>query len=380
MYGLLHDPSTGADIRRQVRILKVGIGVPKGPDVHVWIDAAGKWTVEVGRTENRKRASNITRFDTRAEAQKFYAESRKTAEIRTYPAKFPYFTFLRMGISGDYVHDFDAIEQHGPIPNEIEIVLLTDAPLDAAYQWFTESRLNCEGDGCHARRRVEAATAEDRPLAEAAIAAGEKWFLLDRCHVDGCPFSKATEENGREKPPRCKPHGRLYFQLVNQPRIGGTATFDTTGFRSISQLHSCIQEIKMVTGNGDPTRGYIAGIPLTMVLRPYKVNHNGKASVQYGVSLEFRAQNAVEMRRLLVEHGQAYRSAITGSGEIVDVIPEDRHLAAPAPEDQDADAAAMTAEYYPDEEGPEDGEPEEGAEPGGIQMPRRKSDAAPEAK
>ena len=49
LYGVLHEPS-GRPIVRQVRVLKVGIGVPTGPDVHVWIDQNHQWCVEVGRT------------------------------------------------------------------------------------------------------------------------------------------------------------------------------------------------------------------------------------------------------------------------------------------------------------------------------------------
>ena len=39
LYGVLHEPS-GRPIVRQVRVLKVGIGVPTGPDVHVWTRTA----------------------------------------------------------------------------------------------------------------------------------------------------------------------------------------------------------------------------------------------------------------------------------------------------------------------------------------------------
>ena len=51
LYGVLHEPS-GRRIVRQVRVLKVGIGVPTGPDVHVWIDQNQQWCVEVGTYMN----------------------------------------------------------------------------------------------------------------------------------------------------------------------------------------------------------------------------------------------------------------------------------------------------------------------------------------
>lgn len=370
LFGLLHNPD-GTPVQRQVRILKVGIGVPKGPDVHVWIDARGKWILEIGRMVNRKREAEKQEFATRAEAQKAYREIRRSAEVRGYPTKIPYFTFLRMGISGDYEHDFEAIEQHGPVPNEIQIVFLSDAPLAHAYQWYTETRLCCEGDGMAARRRLDLAeTDAEKRLAAEALRRGEKWFMLPgTCFVGGCPFAKSTIEGDKERPPRCKPHGRLYFQLLNSPRFGGTASFDTTGYRSISQLHSCIQEIKTVTGRGDAERGYIAGIPMTLVLRPYKAMHNGRTSVQYGVSLEYRAESAVALAQRLIAQGKEFRQAL--DVEVVEEVPEDHRLAAPASDDDpDADAPAMASEFYPEEEEPE--EQEDGGT--GIQMPRRKSE------
>ena len=54
LYGVLHEPS-GRRIVRQVRVLKVGIGVPTGPDVHVWIDQNHQWCIEIGTYVNGKR-------------------------------------------------------------------------------------------------------------------------------------------------------------------------------------------------------------------------------------------------------------------------------------------------------------------------------------
>jgi hypothetical protein len=369
LYGTLHD-ATGNEILRQVRVLKVAFGLPKGGDVHVWIDAQGKWCVQGGYARKTGRL-DVDRFDKRPDAQVRYIALRRDFQalvkgakdpktvVKSFPQKIPYFTFLRLGMDGDYVHDFDAIEQHGPIPSEIDIVFLTDEPFDYSYGWYTEARLNCRGDGMVGRRHVEAAVNGDKPAADAAAARGERYFEVRQCFVSGCPMAEQK---------KCKPHGRLFFQLVNQPRFGGTVTYDTTGFRSVSQLYSCIRELKSVTGRGDPDRGYIAGIPLKLVMRPYKVTHDGKPSVQYGVSLEYRAANAVELRRLLVQQGQEFRAALPpverqrlriASG----AIPEDAPI-------EDADAPFMDAEFCPDDEpdyeegdpGPDDDVPTQAAD------------------
>lgn len=392
MYGLLHAPD-GSALERHVRILKVSFGVPTGPDVHVAMKYdPGKqenvWIVEVGRIENNKRKQDSAGFKTKEEARKFYLEARKTAPDRKYPRKIPYFTFLRMGIDGQYVHDFDVIEQHGPLPTELEIVFLTNEPFDSSYQWWTAAELKCEGDGLNARRKLsEAKTPAEKELAEEAKAAGERFFpIIEGCFTRGCPYPKGDK-------PVCKPHGRLYFQLVNSPRIGGSCTYDTTGYRSVSQLFSCIQQVKTMTGRGIPERGTVAGIPLKFVMRPYKTSHNGQPSVQFAVSLEFRAASAVEVVRLLNQHSNEFREVSRieppplqlGSGpseaEVLD--PDDSTQSSASFEDEKSEATAMSNEFYGDFEDPVDenefGESsafmENAAHEPPIQMPRRKNEA-----
>lgn len=380
LFGILHDAGTGQAIQRQVRITKVGFGMPSGPDVHAFIDPTGKWTVEVGVYENGKRRSNATKFADRVEAEKAYNLARKAAAERKYPRKFNYFVFLKMRADGNYWHDFDAIEQHGPMPSEIDVVFLANEPFEFGMQWYTKAELKCHGDGVNALRRNElAATPEEKKLAQAAVAAGEKFFdIVNGCYSRSCPYAKSQDD----KAPVCKPHGRLFFQLLNSPRIGGTCTFDTTGFRSIQQLFSCIQQIKTMTGRGDAAVGTVQGIPLKLVLRPYKTSHNGVPSIQYGVALELRAKTPVELMKLLHGYADGFREAAR-LGEPA------RQIAAPSveveddpPANPDADAPAMAAEFYP-EDGPDGEDPPyegeyEDAEPipqTEIQMPRRASES-----
>lgn len=390
MFGLLHAPD-GNPIHRQVRILKVGIGVPAGPDIHVWINAADKWCLDVGSYPNGKRQSNVSQHETMIEARQAYITARKTAPERKYPRKVPYFTFLRMGADGNYVHDFDAIAQHGPVPNEIDIVFLDNNPLDTAFQVWTATELKCEGNGLDARRRNNwASTPEEKQLAAVAEQNGEKFFnIVSGCYTKGCPYPKEG---------MCKPHARLYFQLVNSPRIGGTCSYDTTSFRSVPQLFSSIEQIKTVTGRGTPEAGRVAGIPLKLVLRPYKATHNNKSSIQYGVSIEYRASSALELARMLINSADEYHEALqlstslpSGDGEATEPVydgdtlvgeaathPE---LSEPTEEEALAEAAAMEAEFFaPDSVGEENGWDDPAAleqaavTPAQPQMPRRKSE------
>jgi hypothetical protein len=358
LYGVLHGLD-GQAIERQARVLKVGIGVPIGPDVHTWIDAQHQWCVEIGVYSNNKRQSQTKRFAARVEAQTFYGQQRKApgqAERKT-PRKIPYFTFLRMDGRGQFVHDFDAIEQHGPTPTEIDVVFLTEQNFNASFQMWSASKLLCEGDGRNARRHVEMGTAgEAKRLAEEARKRGERFFpIIDGCFARGCPYARGEK-------PACKPHGRLYFQLVQSPRIGGACQFDTTGYRSISQLASSLKQIRSITGRGDPELGTVAGIPLKLVLRPYRAQHQGQNSIQYGVNLEFRATSAVELARLLDRHTKEFREAVHRLSPPTEVIayssnPETLNTSGSAGDDESQATGTDIAEAEDNSEKFIDGDP-----------------------
>lgn len=375
LYGLTHDAVNKRPMVRQVRMLKVGIGFPKGPNIHAFIAPSGEWVVEEGDSKPPKR----TKFKTMAEAKAFYADRRRSVPERKYPSKFPYFTFLRTGMDGGFVHDFEAIERHGSMPTEIEIVFLTDTPLEQAMEWWTAAEKKCEGNGIDARRRVDLAkTDEEKKLADAARKAGEQYFpIIEGCHMRGCQYSRG------DKPP-CKPHSRLMFQLAYNPTLGGTSVFDTTGWRSGGNMFSCLHQIRSITGRGDADIGTVAGIPLQMVLRPYRTSHNGQPSTQYGISIQLRASDAQSLVRNVIAKADEFRM-LTGapmlleaSDELGEVIPET------------IEAKAMEAEFYPEatddaeyDEYPEgeEGEPGEDSQPASrpdSEAPRRKSEQTEE--
>lgn len=346
MFGVTHSLE-GELIIREPKLLKVGIGLPKGPALNVWIAPDKTWRIAMGyKGDDKKVVSRATR----AEAEDLFNKQLKNAPVCPYPRKIGFFTFTRPIIGEDgremMVPDFDAIEAHGPTPTEIDIVLLDDSPFSAKYQMWSSSELKCSGDGLNAMRLVTMATAEQKEVAQTFAAAGEKYFPMDGCWATGqCPYSKPTVKNGKEQPSECKPGGDLRFQLANNIRVGGTAYFHTTGFRSISGIFSSLHRVAQLTS------GRLAGIPLKMVLRPFKSNHNGQAATQYAVSLEFRAPDVATLRKKLLETAFEFRAAAG-----IEAPRHNTHLIeAPAQEaieegdeDPPVTAATMAAEFYPE--------------------------------
>ena len=349
LFGITHAPD-GSAIIREPRILKVGIGLPKGPAITVWIASNKTWGVTVGYKD-----PVTTRFKTRAEAEAFFAKQALGAPICPYPRKIGFFTFshpaIRDGVEV-FEPDWDAIEAHGYAPTEIDIVLLDDSPFDGAYQMWSASELKCKGDGINALRVLSMATEADKDAVAAAKECGEKYFQMGGCWTMGCSYSKESTKGGKTYPSPCKPGGDLKFQLACNIRVGGTAYFHSTGFRSISNIFSSLNRIQVLTG------GRLSGIPLKMVLRPFKTNHNGQPATQYAVSLEFRAPDVATLRQKLLETVFSYREAALGPAapKLIEQGP-----AAPVAEEDDDEqplasetlgAAAMAAEFYPEEEEP----------------------------
>jgi len=340
MYGVTHQP-TGEPIVVEPKATKVGIGLPKGKAIHAWMDQKRRWCVLVGK--------DVSRFEARNEAMTFYRQAKISGPDRQYPSKVNYFLFHRISADGSFEPDWDAIEAHGPIPTEISIVFTSDDPLDAGYQYWTATERQCMGDGLNADRILSlAATDAEQKLAAAAAQKGERTFRIENgCWLRGCRFAKPTMRDGKEFPAPCRARARLVFQLLASPRLGGTAYFDTTGLRSISQLFSCLQIFRTLSGRGDPARGFVAGIPLLLVLRPYRTSHNGQASTQYGVSLEFRAESAVDLKRKLIEAGRQFQAEFSDPGPLDPLDagagePEDPP-AIVDPEDPWGDMAAIAA-------------------------------------
>lgn len=346
LYGITHE-TNGDLIIREPKILKVGIGLPKGPALNVWIAPDGKWKVRFGYKNDEAKTATLS---TRKAAEDLFHDKLASAPVCPFPRKIGYFTFSKPSIDDSgkeqFLPDFDAIEAHGPTPTEIDIVLLDDDPFAGAYQMWSSSELRCKGDGINAMRLVTMATGDEKPAAQLAIEAGEKYFAIGGCWTEGCPYSKETTRNGKPQPSACKPGGDLKFQLASNIRVGGTAYLHTTGFRSISSIFSSLHRISALTG------GRLSGIPLKMVLRPFKTNHNGQSATQYAVALEFRAPDVATLRQKLLETVFEYRAAagITAPAQHTRAIEAPVVDAVTDVEDDDPPigAEAMAAEFYPE--------------------------------
>lgn len=336
-YGLSHNLD-GTPRTRTIRQLKVAIGIPTGPAVHVWIDMAQKWVVEYGVRDGETAKLKFERkeFAAMEDARKFYMEKRKVVPQRSYPGKLPYFTFQKIGMTGDFWPDWATIQRCGPLPTEIDIVFLDDAPLEQSYQWWTASQLNCEGNGIDGRRRVgvETKRPEDEEASKSAKERGEKWFpIVKGCHTQGCVFGAG--ENAV-----CGPHSRLRFQLAQSPVLGADCVFDTSGWQSGGALATGIRKLREITGRGDANAGVVAMIPMKLALMPYRTRMpNGKPALQYFVSLRVPAEGAAALFRRVQGQADEFRQLMTAQPQI----------AAPEPSEaltEDIEARTINAEFY----------------------------------
>ena len=354
LYGITHDVATGEPVIKVPRTCKVSIGTPKGKDIHAEFQAGHEkpWVLTVGKYDGGKRTGETaSRYVNQAEAKKGYRELVKTAPERQYPGKLDHFTFRRIGPDGLLEPDWPAIEAHGLRPRILDIIFTDDSPMDALYEMWGAGTLKCKGDGINAERVLEmAATPEEKKLAEQSKAAGLRRFpIVNGCKCRGCLYAIEKEgTRGRIEPPECKPHARLAFQLIHSINLGGKAEFDTTSYRSISQLFSSMSELLRVTAGGRGP-GFLAGIPLQLVLRPYSGKHNGQPYKAYGVHLEFRAESFVGLRQKLLSYGSEFRAGLEAPQKAIEAADD---TLTPGEIEIDAEeAAALEAEFYTDGEG-----------------------------
>lgn len=359
IYGLTHDEND-QPIVRTPRSVKVGIGIPKGKDIYAYMDDDGKYCISIPGDGGRQ----VWRSESIEEAREKYREMYGKVPERRFPSKLPHFIFTKLAGNGAFVPDWEAIRDHGPKPTEIDIIFLTDDPFDATLQMWAKTGLQCSGDGRDAQRILSLArTPEEKRLAKEAAAEGRTTFpILQGCRNYGCEYAQGDA-------PLCKPHGLLRFQLVSRPTLGGSAQYDTTSFRSIANLASCLEQIKQFT------QGRVAGIPLKMILRPHTVTVKGRdgkpaTSIAYNVSVEFRTEQAEQLKQALIE--SANRWAVSGGTEIPKALPSAmKSLPEPElpPEDGEdfggyeteaQQAEALTAEFYAVEDTEDVGDPTEG--------------------
>jgi hypothetical protein len=313
IFGITYDKNTRLPMVRTPRVLKVGIGIPKGKAVHIfmhngdWIIRFGVWeksgdknklvmkTVYRGNSKVKMGDSEVILSNKRADVEAWYAAHKQDAAVSNRPQKIPHFTFTRRTIVEDeggkpvevFEPDFEAIEAHGDSPRRIPIMLMADNPLSQELAFWSAIELKCHGDGLLAERVVSMGSAKDENW-KAAKDAGDKMFVYSPCGTS-CPYL------GKE----CKPHSVLNMQLAYALRIGATAYFTTTGMVSAGQLFSSLTDIAEAVHNKGIS---LRGIPMDLVLSSFRANHEGKPSVQPCVFLDLRASSRRELDKILSDN------------------------------------------------------------------------------
>lgn len=313
LYGITHDAVTKAQVIRPNRVLKVGIGIPKGRAVHIfihnkeWMIRFGVWEDEGGKKKLKMKTVyrgnstvKVGGVDTklsneRKDVEAWYHAHKQDAAVSNRPQKIQHFTFTSRTVREDeggkpvevFEPDFEAIEAHGDAPRRIPIVLTTNSPLRQEDQWWTATELKCHGDGLLGERVLALGSEKDQWWS-AAKAAGLKMFPIEPCRLGGCPHAGVD----------CKNHSNIEFQLAGSLRLGATAYFASTGQVTAERLASSLASIKIPVENMGLS---VVGATMYLVLGSFKANKDNKPSIQPCVWLEFTESSMAAMRRVLQE-------------------------------------------------------------------------------
>ena len=228
--------------------------------------------------------------------------------------------------------------------HELPIALLSDdieEVLLASYCWYEGGiQATCDGETCTWYR-----DREGKP-----IPGGKK----ASCNGE---HEKMVDSNGKR---RFKLNAKFLCVLAEGTcSWGGVYVFRTTSKISLEQLYGTLQHIRGLTG------GFLAGVPLRLVMRGVEVHPDGKATTVYVVHCELRGadlnavqQQALQMAQMrirngreLAEVGKQYRALLSAPGENEDpeeqveveaeFYPETAAQAAAAPQAQPAASATV---------------------------------------
>lgn len=269
-----------------------------------------------------------------------------------FPQRLDHFRITAKSGKGEWVEDADFTKllsdkysKSGNPLREFEVILLSDDPeqvFRTSYEWWSKTECKCRGNGLDAQRRRTALTDSQKK----EIQPTTDWLKWTVCG-NGCP---QLEEG------LCKPSGNLYFMFPDKPIMGSAGFFHTSGYESIKRLSSSIEMIRSITG------GRLRGIPLSLVIRPYKARYddNGtvKTSVQFAANLEFRATDHKMLVPRLIEEATSYRKMLAAAND--GTIPK---LEVERFEERE-EAEMVSSEFYPDTSG-EDAPPSTAGAEGG---------------
>jgi len=333
LFGVTYDKDTKAAIVRAPRVLKVGIGIPRGRAVHVFMHN-GDWIIRFGAWENtggKQRLVMKTVYrggqnglsNKQSDVEAWYRAHKQDAAVSNRPQKIPHFTFTARNVVEDeggrpvevFEPDFDAIFAHGDSPKRIPVILTSDSPLRQSDEMWSATELKCHGDGLLAERVISMGSVKDQYWQQAKDA-GLNMFPVQPCRLGGCPFS------GKE----CKFMSVIEVQLALSLRLGATAYFTSTGEVTAKRLFSSLTSIRSVLDK----MGYsLVGVPMYMTLSSFRANHEGKASSQPCVSLELTAAGSKALNLLLAENAWT-PTKIAEVGRQISAAPEDMLVDAPS--------------------------------------------------
>ena len=186
------------------------------------------------------------------------------------PQKFDHFVVTtRMKDNSDnWVRDAAVHETVGAEPKELDVRLMFDEP-DQNFQYFLAAY-----DGQTKRCSGNGETAHDREHGQ--IPCTCPWLK-----VHEGPYAGPARKVGRGAP-TCKPHGRLSVVLEAAKTYGGFYVFRTTSWESIRSIAAQLQTFR-------DQFGFLAGLPLRMVIYPAKDVTPDGTFESYKVALVVRA-------------------------------------------------------------------------------------------
>ena len=249
--------------------------------------------------------------------------SDKMVKGRRLPKKLDHFvvTSILRDENGDLLIDEEMTKKIGDSCQELSIYLCYDSPqlnFSTFFAHFTQSRLQCMGNGITASRTTES---------------GDKKEIT--CNPKTC-------ESYLNK--QCKPYGRLSVILADSSRVGGCYVFRTTSWNSLRNILTSMSFIKTITG------GILAGIKLKMTLIPMQVQPRDMGrtvkiytvNIEYGGSWEELKDVAAKEMQRRVQLGTNMKQIESGDREMI---------AEQVKAEAEEQAAEISQEFAPEEEG-----------------------------
>lgn len=245
---------------------------------------------------------------------------------RNYPTKLDHIAFLKkvyLNKEIKWVPDEQLTNHYGNDCRELWVTFFDDdieTVFPTAYRAYVTRGCWCRGDGAKAERRLN----HEKEWNDFVPYGG-------KCANNGCPVAA----NGG-----CKPNGTLYFFLQDFPKLGSLCKLQTTGYQSIAQLYSALQDLRAVTG------GRLMGVSAKLFVHPDKTVFESQGKTQTGMKwvwgLELAAADLKDMGSKMLEGTRTFREI---KGELAGRVLE-------IDEDEQEVAQEMRSEFYPDQEKP----------------------------